>query len=103
MTVKFQQWYCAVARAQYLNKVPALLLVDTRTGEHVARATVNIPGAKPKPNHVFIKNWSENEGMYESLVEAGVIKEAVNEFPFNRIMVKECPMTDATLTLPVHG
>lgn len=51
----------------------AITLVST-TGEAMLVATVNLEIA-PEPNHVFIKNYSENEGVEEALEKAGVIEQ----------------------------
>ena len=56
----------------------ALVLFDPVTGELVAKATVCMSGYDLLPTnqrHVFIKDYSENEGMFEALQRAGVIDE----------------------------
>lgn len=40
----------------------------------MAVATVNIPMFPPAENEVYIKDYSENEGMLEALEEAGIVK-----------------------------
>lgn len=65
---------CAVELWRYNNGLPALLLVDDKNGEPVARATVNLPGGAIKANHIFIKSWDENEGLLEVLEAAGVVR-----------------------------
>lgn len=54
---------------RYADKNLAIVLEEP-SGERVAVATVNVgmPG-------VFIKNYSENEGLLEQLVEKGLVKE----------------------------
>lgn len=37
-------------------------------------ATVNIQGQDPGENCVWLKGWSENEGVPEALVQAGIVK-----------------------------
>lgn len=104
MTVKFKQWHCAVIRAEYGNGVPALLLVDAISGEPIAKATVNIPDMKPEKDHVFIKDWSENQGMMKALINYKVIHDKpVKAFPFNRVQVYECKLTSKALKLPIQG
>lgn len=68
---------CQITRGQYGNGREALMLVDALTGERQATATVNIPEVDCPIGHVFIKNYSENEGMLEALVAAGVVSEPV--------------------------
>ena len=38
-------------------------------------ATVNIPEYPVPENHVLIKDWSENRGMLQALIDAGVVKD----------------------------
>lgn len=76
-TVKFKKWICNVEVSKYRsNDRIAIELVEASTGEPVARATVNIPEVDLEPNEVIIKNYSENEGMYQALFEAGIISKA---------------------------
>lgn len=51
----------------------AVSFSDVETGEPIATAT--IPTDEPFPDrYVLIKNYSEGEGMYQSLLDAGVVK-----------------------------
>lgn len=58
---------------QYENGATAISLFDPQDGEPLAVATVNLPHEVPAPGRVFIKNYSENEGMVSALLQAGVI------------------------------
>lgn len=86
MLVQFKQWPCETEWGQYQGGKIALRLVDADPegwGEQVATATVNLYDPPPPAEmwdpkkHVWIKSWSENEGMYEALVAAGVIQEVM--------------------------
>lgn len=71
-TVKFEEWDCQVEKSNYRqNNRTALQLVSN--GELIATATINIDEIPLEPQEVIIKSYSENEGMYESLLEAGII------------------------------
>lgn len=72
--VRFKDWDCIVQKPQYENGRPALQLVDAEDGSPIAEATVNLPDVPAGPNQVFVKDWSENEGMLRVLTEAGVLK-----------------------------
>lgn len=50
------------------------------TGEPAYTASVCIPDDKPQPGCVWIKTWSENEGILDALLEAGVISETTGRF-----------------------
>ena len=43
-------------------------------GEPLCTATVNLPDDSIKDGYVFLKGWSENEGLPEALEEAGMVK-----------------------------
>jgi len=43
----------------------------------VATCTVNVPSADLSPNEVFIKDYSENEGVLDYLVSEGVVDDRV--------------------------
>lgn len=75
-TVKFKQWNCNVKEGEYSNERIALWLEEIETGEYIAKATVNVIEDNTSPDEVIIKDYSENEGMYESLLKAGIITEA---------------------------
>lgn len=72
MEIKFKQWVCAPSWAQYSNGRPALVLVDA-DGERIAVATVNMPEVYLEDGEVLIKDYNENVGMTDALVEAGII------------------------------
>lgn len=72
--VRFKHWVCVVRKSQYGNDRPALQLIDAEDGSPIATATVNLPDVPLGRNQVAIKNYSENAGMLEALVDAGVVK-----------------------------
>ena len=73
-TVRFLGYECVVEKTRYANGRPALILNDAHTGEEVAVATVNLPGISVGPNYVFIKDYSENEGMLAALEATGIVR-----------------------------
>ena len=73
-TIRFRQWDCLIEKAKYGNGRPALILTDSHTGDQVAVATVNLPNESAGKNEVFIKNYSENEGMLVALQAAGIVR-----------------------------
>jgi hypothetical protein len=66
---------------RYQNNRVAIELVDPITGECGAVATVNIPEADLPPGEVFIKTWSENEGILTALADAGIVKKTGKAIP----------------------
>lgn len=73
IVVKFKRWTCVLEFGQYNNGRTAIELIDKKNGEPVMVATVNIPEAKIEADEIIIKDYSENEGILEILVNAGVI------------------------------
>lgn len=67
-----------------------LEVYDYKTGEPICIATTNIAGYHCDPGHVLIKNWSENEGVYEALLAAGVIGPVVRKVPTGFVTAYEC-------------
>lgn len=72
--VTFQDTVCVLTFDRYNNNNrTAITLYEEETGEPFMHATVNLP-ADLNDDEVFIKNYSENEGIAEALTEAGIIK-----------------------------
>lgn len=72
-TVQFKKWNCILKWSKYGNGRAALQLIDD--GELVLTATVNLPDEDLEDNEVFIKDYSENDGILEVLVNAGIIED----------------------------
>jgi len=70
---------CILSFGVYGNGRPAIQLIVKSTGEPMATATVNLPQEELLSGQVIIKNYSENEGVYEAMVKAGVISESFRE------------------------
>lgn len=77
MKVKFKRWTGEIVQSNYQNNNRiALSLVDIHDGSCIAIATVNVITERLAENEVIIKDYSENEGMYQALLDAGVIGKA---------------------------
>lgn len=74
MVVNFAGFLCETRFGSYQNGDPALELVDPETGEPVARCTVFFPDRPTGPRKIFVKDWSENDGMVDALIEAKIIE-----------------------------
>lgn len=76
MRVRFSGFECETAFGYYENGNNAIQLIDKHDGFKIATASVNgdrVVGI----DTVGIKNWSENEGMADALIHAGVIEPEV--------------------------
>ena len=78
--VKFRKWNCIVALAYYNNDRKAISLYDEDDFEPIATATVNMVNEPCEDDEVFIKNYSENEGMTDALIDAEIIKKESTGF-----------------------
>ena len=73
--MQFKDYKCLVIPAFYNNGRKALELVeDGPLCEPVAMATVNVIEHPCEDDYAYIKDYSENEGMVDALVEAKIIK-----------------------------
>lgn len=72
--VKFKQWNCDVEFGNYSNGRIAISLVDP---EPIAVATVNLPDVVLQHDEVIIKDYSENTGMLDALIESGYVSEPI--------------------------
>jgi hypothetical protein len=73
MKVRFNGNDYDVRFEKYGNGRTAIVLVGS-DGEFAAVATVNIPEAQLRPDQVFIKDYSENQGMLAALEKAGIVQ-----------------------------
>jgi len=102
MKVTFLDFRCDTEWHTYRNDRLALQLVatgedpDTHPGEPVATATVNTEH-RVDADELIVKDYSENEGMVDALVEAGVVQPS-----FTRVSVggygvtcARCRLTEA--------
>ena len=72
--VMFLGYECKLQFGKYGNGRTAIELVDAHNGEPIATATLNMPRVPLAENQVFIKDYSENEGMLAALEAAGVVR-----------------------------
>jgi hypothetical protein len=90
--VDFRGYKCVVVLRRYSNGRHALRLRDANTGELVATASVNIPDTPMAANEVAIKDWSENEGMLDALVRAGIVSLPVRTVPTGYVSAHVCTL-----------
>jgi len=70
----------------------AIVLNNASTGERYMVATVNLPQEPLKEDEVLIKNWSENEGIYQALVSAGIISQAIDHVATGFVYALKCKL-----------
>ena len=86
--VKFKKWDCVIKLGKYSNNGLAIQLVN-EIGV-IAVASVNLPQYLLTKNQVFIKDWSENEGMLKALVDVGIVKDTGKTKPTGRVVANLC-------------
>lgn len=87
---------CTIVKEKYGNNRDALEIICD-DGEPLMTATTNLVDLPCEPGHAYIKNYSENEGILDCLVELKVLelqdesKFAENsygvEFPYVKILI----------------
>jgi outer membrane lipoprotein-sorting protein len=87
---QYGTWNCRVVFEKYAAGGTAIRLVDEETFEPVAMATVWVEGLLD--GEVAIKDYSENEGMYDSLLKAGVIKKAHRQLASGYVVLPVCKL-----------
>jgi len=73
--IRWQGSTLAVVPARYANGQNGLRLFDPQTGEPYGTASTSLAQYSQQPNEVFIKNYAENEGLLEVLVNAGIVED----------------------------
>lgn len=80
MTVSFLGYDCVMVATRYAVNDRFALQLFSEIGELIAVATVNLPDYDLPDGCVAVKNYSENEGMWEALVKAGIIEAEPRDF-----------------------
>ena len=67
---------CEIIKGNYQNGRTCLRLFSPNEGP-MAVATVNMPGINLEDDEVIIKDYAENEGMLDLLLQEGIVTEIV--------------------------
>jgi hypothetical protein len=98
--IKFLDWDCLLTLGRYPNNRLALDLVsDDELHEPVARCTSNIPDMDLADDEVAIKDYSENEGMFECLYKHHIIQLPTREVQSGFVTLPVCKLTDEAKAL----
>jgi hypothetical protein len=93
ISTKFFAGEVVVKEGTYPNGSKALQLVSV-SGEPLATATVALD-ALPEEGNVFIKDWSENEGVLAALQDAGVVGPVIRSIPTGFVQAYEVKVLEA--------
>jgi hypothetical protein len=58
------------------NDRPSMTIVEADSQEVLFHASVNLPNIKIEENQMFIKNYSENEGVLDFLLSNNIVKKS---------------------------
>ena len=82
---------CEIIKEKYQNNNRiALQAVDSDGIGPVAKLTVNLPDLPCPDGFAWIKNYSENEGFMEQLIEAGILAEPIDNTQSGWVTVYLC-------------
>ena len=79
------------------NNRTAIKLSDVSDGLPWAVATVNVPDCELESGEVCIKNYSENEGMVQSLMKADIIHAPHRYASSGYVKIPICKLTEQSL------
>ena len=93
--IQFKTYKCKVSYSKYIsNQRISITLVDYDDDYPIAVATVNIPEENLDYNEVAIKNWSENEGILQTLIDAGIINKPHRQVDIGFVKADICYLND---------
>jgi len=93
LRMRFHLWDCYVQFSKYIDgKGTVIQLYDVNDNELVITATVNLPNIPVPPGHVLIKDYSENAGILEALIEAEIISYPVGLVPIGHTYAQLCKL-----------
>jgi hypothetical protein len=95
--VNFKQWQCEAIPTQYGAGQNALRLFDTLDGSLILVASVCLPDSEQDSDEIFIKSWSENQGVRKALVQAGIIGPKLESIPVGFTMATRHKLLIKTL------
>ncbi len=95
-TLEFDDQTLVLSFGKYRNNSIAIFL-ETIEMEPYMCATVFVPEFEYGPHDVTIKNYSENTGVLEALINQGYLKQSWCRIPVGHTSVHACCITEKTL------
>lgn len=81
-----------IQKGNYSNYRTSLLLVDEHTGEPIIIATTNLIDEPLEKDEVFIKDWSENEGVLKFLQDNKYVGKVITNVAVNYVFAQKCKL-----------
>ncbi len=95
--MNFKNYDCTLKWGVNNNGRLTLDLVDSKDGSPIATATANAVDSDLTTGEIIIKNYSENEGMYDALLAAGIIRRSHRRIGTGHIYSPVCYLTPLAL------
>lgn len=93
MKIKFKHWNCNIVFREYKNgRLSMQLLEDKVPCSPVATASVNIPNEPLEKDEIAIKDYSENEGILDCLVQNKVVSAPVRYVNSGFVKIPICKL-----------
>jgi len=89
-TITFQGFVCVVFSGKYSNGNTRLQLWSEEEGP-IATATIDLGEKLPK-DQAYIKDYSENDGMLDTLIESGIVARVLDYKMLEYISVPLCKL-----------
>lgn len=90
--VTFLGYNCQVIKTKYAQGGAICLRLVSTENEPIATATVNVPEYKVRSGYLLIKNYSENQGILDALVEAGIVTPTGVTIPVGYCQAELCKL-----------
>ncbi len=97
LIMRFKHWQCKITIGRYENNRLALKLIDMVDESPIAKITVNVPEIPHIPGFIHVKDWAENEGMFQALMDAGIVQPEHVRIPSGSVEVIQAKLTDMAL------
>jgi len=84
-----------IYKEKYQNDRIALEMIGTKgkyKGETILVATINVPSEKIADDEVIIKNYSENEGILDVLIDAKIISKPIRQVSTGHVSAPVCKL-----------
>lgn len=91
--LNYKGYECVLRFSKYQHgNRTAIELYDANDGDRVAVATTNLPDEPLGEDEVFIKDYSENEGMVDFLVKEGIIERTSEAVKSGYVSIPKCKL-----------
>ena len=75
-----------------INDRPCMKFIDKKDGEVIVISTVNLPHVRLDANQVLIKDYSENEGILQALIDLKIVEDTGIKVSAGYVEVSVCKL-----------